>query len=557
MSRIPVQMNRLCCRICSGVLRDPATVPCGHNFCMRCIQSCWDRDKRDNCPCRCPECGHMFPTTPQLIKNTTLAELVRDTEKFDSGTEKTRQRRLSGESPHAPKRPRRFTETGKGSALCLRHRSPLDVYCCTDERTICAVCASVEHGGHRIGCVGEERRRKQEELKNMQTRSKQILQKQTKKLKNLGKTLDQIQEEARRAEDYCEAVVVSVIKSLQKHYLSVRELIGAQEEVAAAQVHTSVRTLTEKIEEMKEREAELDRLAQTDSDVRFLQEWPSLQRLCEEDRLHLLHEEDPLVPFRITKRAVEQLGEQLEEICEKEFALITETADSGEQQESTEETEEDDTQQGCEASISQSHVFPGAVVTVTEQDVEPTTRAEFLRYARELTLDPTTAHKDLVVSEGDKKVKLSPQLARNPAIHYPERFVHRRQVLCREGMQAERCYYEIEVEGGKAEIALAYRRINRKSRGRLSAFGGNKNSWSLDRSANYSVSHNSGSVQLTTSPGHNRIGVYLKFKEGTLMFYEVSDCMKFLYRAEATFTEPLCPGFWLGEKCCIRICDLR
>ncbi|GLD64452.1 tripartite motif-containing protein 16-like protein [Lates japonicus] len=527
MSRIPVQMNRLCCRICSGVLRDPATVPCGHNFCMRCIQSCWDRDKRDNCPCRCPECGHMFPTTPQLIKNTTLAELVRDTEKFDSGTEKTRQRRLSGESPHAPKRPRRFTETGKGSALCLRHRSPLDVYCCTDERTICAVCASVEHGGHRIGCVGEERRRKQEELKNMQTRSKQILQKQTKKLKNLGKTLDQIQEEARRAEDYCEAVVVSVIKSLQKHYLSVRELIGAQEEVAAAQVHTSVRTLTEKIEEMKEREAELDRLAQTDSDVRFLQEWPSLQRLCEEDRLHLLHEEDPLVPFRITKRAVEQLGEQLEEICEKEFALITET------------------------------VFPGAVVTVTEQDVEPTTRAEFLRYARELTLDPTTAHKDLVVSEGDKKVKLSPQLARNPAIHYPERFVHRRQVLCREGMQAERCYYEIEVEGGKAEIALAYRRINRKSRGRLSAFGGNKNSWSLDRSANYSVSHNSGSVQLTTSPGHNRIGVYLKFKEGTLMFYEVSDCMKFLYRAEATFTEPLCPGFWLGEKCCIRICDLR
>uniref|UniRef100_A0A4W6G208 Tripartite motif-containing protein 16-like n=1 Tax=Lates calcarifer TaxID=8187 RepID=A0A4W6G208_LATCA len=499
MSRIPVQMNRLCCRICSGVLRDPATVPCGHNFCMQCIQSCWDRDKRENCPCRCPECGHMFPTTPQLIKNTTLAQLVRDTEKFDSGTERTRQRRLSGESPHAPKRPRRFTVTGTGSALCLRHRSPLDVYCCTDERTICAVCASVEHGGHRIGCVGEERRRKQ--------------------------MLDQIQEEARRAEDYCEAVVVSVIESLQKHYLSVRELIGAQEEVAVAQVHTSVRTLMEKMEEMKEREAELDRLAQTDNDVRFL------QRLCEKDHFHLLHEEDPLVPFRITKRAVEQLGKQLEEICEKEFALITE--------------------------MGMYFFFPGAVVAVTEQDVEPTTRAEFLRYACELTLDPTTAHEDLVVSEGDKKVKLSPQLVRNSAIRYPERFVHRRQVLCREGLQAERCYYEIEVEGGKAEIALAYRGIDRKSRGRLSAFGGSKNSWSLDRSTNYSMSHNSGSVQLTTSPGHNRIGVYLKFREGTLTFYEVSDCMKFLYRAEAMFTEPLCPGFWLGEKCCIRISDLR
>lgn len=146
-----------------------------------------------------------------------------------------------------------------------------------------------------------------EELENTQTRSKQILQKQTKKLKNVGKMLDQIQvrrtcdqsvlsiestiwintdryislclkqDEARRAEDYCEAVVVSVIESLQKHYLSVRELIGAQEEVAAAQVHTSVRTLMEKMEEMKEREAELDRLAQTDNDVRFLQvQWSHL-----------------------------------------------------------------------------------------------------------------------------------------------------------------------------------------------------------------------------------------------------------------------------------------
>lgn len=139
---------------------------------------------------------------------------------------------------------------------------------------------------------------------------------------------------------------------------------------------------------------------------------------------------------------------------------------------------------------------------------------------------------------------------------YPQRFVHRRQVLCREGLQAERCYYEIEVEGDKSEIALAYRGINRKSRTSLSAFGGNVNSWSLDRSTSYSVSHNGNSIQLTAPPSHPRIGIYLKFKEGTLSFYEVSDSMKLLYTAEAEFREPLYPGFWLGEKCCIRICDL-
>ncbi|XP_071350374.1 tripartite motif-containing protein 16-like protein [Trachinotus anak] len=558
--RIPVSANHLCCQICSEVLRNPATIPCGHNFCMQCICECWDRNKRNNCPCRCPECGHIFPSRPQVIKNTTLAELVRDTQRLDNDRGKRRGQH-SGESLHVQKRRRSCSGAGtSGSTLCWRHNSLLDVYCCTDEQIICAVCASTEHGGHRIGCVGEERRRKQEELKNMQTKFKLILQEQEKMWTNLWQILGQIEGEARQTADYCEGMVVSVIDSLQTHYQSVRELIGAQQEAATAQVHSSIKSLKAKMKETKKRDAELDHLAHTDSDVQFLQEWSSLQRVCETEHLHPLHEvsEDPLLPFELTKRAVEQLGTQLEEFCNKEFASISETVNSGEQQETAGEAEDDDIQEGCEESISQSHVFSGVSSTLTEQNVEPTTRAEFLHYACKLTLDPQTAHEDLVVSEGGREVKLRPpQTLKNPAPRYTQRFSHRRQVLCREGLQAERCYYEIEVEGNKAEIALAYKGIDRKSRTPLSAFGGNKKSWSLDRSKHYSVSHRGDSVQLTATPSHHRIGIYLKFKEGTLSFYEVSDSMNFLYMVETTFTEPLYPGFWLGEKCCIRICDLK
>ena len=170
-----------------------------------------------------------------------------------------------------------------------------------------------------------------------------------------------------------------------------------------------------------------------------------------------------------------------------------------------------------------------------------------------LSLDPTTAHQDLAIRAGDKEVRND----KSSTMFHPERFLHRRQVLCREGLQAERCYYEVEVKGDKAEIALAYRGMDRKSRSSLSAFGGNAYSWSLDRSRNYSVSHRGESVQLTTPPSQHRIGIYLEFKKGALSFYEVSDSMKFLYKVEAKFTEALYPGFWLGENCCIRICDLR
>lgn len=178
--------------------------------------------------------------------------------------------------------------------------------------------------------------------------------------------------------------------------------------------------------------------------------------------------------------------------------------------------------------------------------------------ACDLSLDPTTAHKDLSISEGDKEVMMCPSKSQTPFIRYPQRFLHRRQVLCREGLHGRRCYYEVEMKGDKAEIALTYWDIDRRSSLKMSAFGANTNSWSLDRSTTYSVSHRGESVQLTARPQNQRIGVYLDFKAGTLSFFEVQHKkMEFLYRVEAEFTEPVYPGFWLGEKCSIKICDLK
>uniref|UniRef100_A0A3Q4GIP7 RING-type domain-containing protein n=1 Tax=Neolamprologus brichardi TaxID=32507 RepID=A0A3Q4GIP7_NEOBR len=108
-------MNHLCCQICRKLLRNPVMIPCGHNFCMHCIQDQWDCDQLRNSLCRCPECKY------EVLK-----------------------------------RPRSCAETSE-STLCGKHDKPLEVYCCTDEQIICAQCASAEHGGHRIGWVKEER----------------------------------------------------------------------------------------------------------------------------------------------------------------------------------------------------------------------------------------------------------------------------------------------------------------------------------------------------------------------------------------------------------------
>ncbi|CAJ1050964.1 tripartite motif-containing protein 16-like protein isoform X2 [Xyrichtys novacula] len=430
---------------------------------------------------------------------------------------------------HSLKRPRSPSEPGpSGSDVCKKHSRRLDVYCRDDKKLICEECASGEHNEHITALVKEERKRKQEELKSVQAKTQVILEKQSQKRRDMWKALETIEEESRATKDYCECVLADVIDSLQRHFMSVREVIDTQVEVAAAEVRTSLQTLGEKIKETCERkielESELDCLAQAD-DISFLQKWPSVKHLCNQDASHPPEFSENLLPFETTKRVVEQLGRRLKEFCDEQFAAISQNGPPEEEN------------------------------SRTDQDVEPKTRAEFLQYACDLKFDPFTAHEDLIISEAGKVVKLSPNKTKISG-PYPQQFLRRRQVLCKEGLQAERCYYEVEVAGDKVEIALTYKEIARKSLTNQSAFGANAMSWSLDCSTNYSVSHKGDSIQLLTPRAVNKIGVYLKFKEGTLSFYEVSDTMKLLHTVKDTFTKPLYPGFWLGEKCWIRICGL-
>ncbi|XP_032405662.1 tripartite motif-containing protein 16-like protein [Xiphophorus hellerii] len=540
---IPVSINHLSCPICTNLLRSPTTIPCGHNFCRDCIEGCWGAEQKD---VSCPECLQTFPSRPCLIRNTTLAEMVRDTETGPN------RKRKEEESAEAQLKRGRSSAGMSGNTLCWRHNKPLDVYCYTDWKIICADCAAARHSGHTFGLVMKERERKQNELKILQTKLRETLQEQQKQQQNMKKKFNQIEKEAKKTKDDCETVIVEVIDCIQRHCLSVRKLVEDQAKAAAAQINVALEDLEMKIEEKKKMHDELNLLAQSDNSVVFLQEWPSMQSHCEKVLLLSCNEssEDQRSQFEVTKRAIEQIGRKLEDFCHQQFASISQIC-KDDQEEPVRERNMEDQQQQWESSDA----WTGEGC---KENVEPTTREDFLQYACDLSLDPKTAHKDLIISAEDKRViRLSGDRYQTPASLHPGRFIHRYQLLCREGLQAERCYYEVELEGDKAEIALAYKGIDRKSSMKKSAFGANENSWSLDVSQSYSVSHRSNSVELTQERRGKKIGVYLKFKEGTLSFYEVSDSMKFLYKVETQFTEPLYPGFWLDNKCSIRICDLK
>ncbi|XP_048104264.1 NACHT, LRR and PYD domains-containing protein 12-like isoform X2 [Alosa alosa] len=172
-------------------------------------------------------------------------------------------------------------------------------------------------------------------------------------------------------------------------------------------------------------------------------------------------------------------------------------------------------------------------------------RPHLLRYACDLTLDPNTAHRNLSLSEGNRKV--TDVKKQQPYPEHPERFDSTwPQVLCREGLTG-RCYWEAEwsVDDGAA-ISVAYKSIKRKGVSADVTMGYNAKSWSLYcYSHSYSVYHNNELTDIPAPSSDSRtVGVYLDWPAGTLSFYSVStNTLTHLHTFHSTFTEPLYPGF--------------
>ncbi|KAM6945444.1 NLR family CARD domain-containing protein 3-like isoform 3-T3 [Aplochiton taeniatus] len=174
----------------------------------------------------------------------------------------------------------------------------------------------------------------------------------------------------------------------------------------------------------------------------------------------------------------------------------------------------------------------------------------FTKYACDLTLDPNTAHRNLSLSEENRKVT---RREKQPYPDHPERFDYWTQVLCREGLTGSRWYWEVERRGWVL-IGVTYRGINRRGGGDDGYLGYNNKSWSLycdDKS--YSAWHNKKETVSPVDPsGSTRVGVYLDCPGGTLSFYRVSsDTLTLIHTFHSTFTQPLYPGFmiwWEGSS---------
>ncbi|XP_041847636.1 tripartite motif-containing protein 16-like [Melanotaenia boesemani] len=539
--------EKISCSICLDLLKNPVTIPCGHSYCMNCINTHWDGEDQKGIY-SCPQCRKTFKPRPVLEKNITLADLLEDLMKTGlqaapadhcyAGPEDVACDFCSGRKlkaiksclfclasycekhlqPHydvAPLKKHKLVEPSKNlqENICSRHDEVKKMFCRTDQKCICYLCSVDEHKGHDTVSAAAERTERQKELEVSRRQNQQRIRDKEKEVRHLYQEVEAINRSADKTMEDCEKIFTELIRLIQKRSLEVKQQIRSQQETELSGVNERQNKLEQELTELKRKDCELYKLSRTEDHIQFLHNYPSLSALSESTHSSSINIR-PLRYFEDVTAAVSELRDKLQDILTDRWTNIS--------------------------------------PTVTDVDVllpqrEPKSRAGFLKYSCEITLDSNTAHSCLLLSENNRKVTLMKQKhCFYSDLEHPDRFTGWCQVLSRESLSG-RCYWEVEMRGD-LYVAVSYKNISRA--GNKCKFGHNDKSWALFCFQNgYRFYYN----RIETSiplPRSSRVGVDLDHRAGLLSFYSVSETMTLLHRVQTTFTQPLYAGVGMwGSRC--------
>ncbi|XP_039621519.1 tripartite motif-containing protein 16-like [Polypterus senegalus] len=531
------------CSVCLEILSDPVSIPCGHNFCMKCITSCWDSTDVYSCP----QCRETFTSKPDLRRNTLLDEVVKSvnsTKLFlpqryagsvdvecDFCTEKKLRAVKScltclvsfcetHMQPHfeiAALKKHKLINASKNlqQKLCAQHEKTVEVFCKLDQTCICLLCMLAEHKGHESVELETERAEKQTQMSTTLTEIQQRVAERNKKVEEMQKAVKRIKNCEETEITETEKSFGDLICTIEETQKKVTESIRKQAKREVERAEGIIEQLEEEIEELRRRHAELTDLSGTDDHIYFLQTFPSVCIPLQDD---VLPDITVSTDFRSEELMEElfRLNEGMEKISKWEGKPVIANP-------------------SCIQGLSESW-----------------NKDDFMKYHCQLTLDPISAHTNLCLSEENTAVTWEKD--KQIYLHSPHQFDSCYQILSKEGLSGNRFYWEVEWSH-TVEIGVTYKGIGRKGDNDECCLGCNDKSWSLFCcSTHTSAWHDNEETELNAEAGKT-IGVYLDWPAGILSFYDISDTMTLLHSFKANFTEPLYPAFrlWVYSPT-IKIC---
>ncbi|KAK5623358.1 hypothetical protein CRENBAI_015637 [Crenichthys baileyi] len=533
--------DQFTCSICLEIFVEPVSTPCGHSFCKACLQGYWDHSKKFSCPM----CKKSYSRKPEMSVNRVLAEI---SSQFQGLT-------VSGSASESPSRggllttgsdaghsssPRQdtgeFAQPGDvpcdscigrklkamkscvncpGSfceahlrnhkklktlishrlieptfyleeKICKKHERLLEVYCRTDHTCICTACAEATHKSHDIIPIDHEFKKKMSNLGKRRSELKHLIKERAKKLEEIKQSIKVIKASSQKELEDSWQVYAELQKLVEQSQAELVELIATRQREAERHAQELARGLENELSQLRRRSNELEAHAHTKDKVVFLQNMAMLSHSPEPTDWSGISINTDIYLGTLRSSVsdlIEKFQDELKRLYGKELRKVQ-------------------------------------------------------NYASEVILDPTTAQKNLVVSEDGQQVKYEERKASHS--EGPKRFSPALFVLAREGINSGRHYWEVEVGRKTAwTLGLARSSARRKGEIKLNPEGG---FWCLWRKNGEVTALAESRLPLMLPSNPSKVGIFLDYEAGQLSFYDVKT-RQHLYTFTDKFNESVHPIF--------------
>ncbi|CAL8377157.1 unnamed protein product [Boreogadus saida] len=168
-----------------------------------------------------------------------------------------------------------------------------------------------------------------------------------------------------------------------------------------------------------------------------------------------------------------------------------------------------------------------------------TTVERVQQYEVDVTLDPDTAHPNLILSEDGKQVQYGGVAKKLP--DNPKRFTFY-ACLTRQSFSSGRFYFEVQVKDKTGwHLGVARESVNRKGGTTQTPETGY---WILFYNKDRMVFKGNPDVRIPVRAELQKVGVFVDYDEGPVSFYDVEARVHLYSATGCTFREPLYPLLW-------------
>ncbi|XP_053231139.1 E3 ubiquitin/ISG15 ligase TRIM25 isoform X1 [Podarcis raffonei] len=313
--------EELTCSICLCVFESPVTTPCGHNFCLPCLEMTWSGLLRNFC---CPQCRSSFDSRPELKKNTVLCRVVeqfqsaqgepadkkkglgdattktttttssstRSSVACDSCLEKVADKTcLTCMASFCPEhlRPHLESPAFKGHQLvppvkdlqrrkCQTHQKLLEFYCKEHNSCICCFCL-VTHKACATVPLQEAKDEKESQLKQRLTELYALNEKALQSLDQVRVQQKQTSDTANRKLDLLKAEFLEIIALIEEEEKEAVKKVLAEEKRVQDKYEYVYKVLGKKKTEIQGARDQIEVTLTEDDDITFLKKAAKLRQL--------------------------------------------------------------------------------------------------------------------------------------------------------------------------------------------------------------------------------------------------------------------------------------